>query len=106
MIYLFCTALDYNVLSPVYDDGLTISEDLVVRLDAALAALDNSAGAFLVMGIYCTEATSIFGQSLLLAQAEDGISLADADAAAAKTIVGKQLRTRFKVTMIMLYFII
>jgi hypothetical protein len=92
----YSQALDFNALTPVYDDGLTISKDLVVRLDAALAELDNSEGAF---GdgdlVYASDIDrwAKFGNSLKL---RIGMSLADVDAAAAKTIVEQAAPNAFQ----------
>ena len=40
----YTEALDINNIAPKYDDAATIYADLITRIDAALAKLDNSAG--------------------------------------------------------------
>ena len=42
----YSEALDIGNVLPAYDDALTIYKDLLVRLDAAIAKLDNSEGSF------------------------------------------------------------
>ena len=42
----YSEALDINILLPKFDDGLTIYQDLLSRLDAAIAALDDKSGSF------------------------------------------------------------
>lgn len=83
----YSQALDFEMLTPVYDDGLTVTKDLIVRLDAALAALSPAAGAFGDSDLLYFSNVALwkkFGNSLKL---RIGISLADVDAAGAKTIV-------------------
>ena len=83
----YSEALDYNNVFPKYDDAKTIYADLGRRLDAALGAIDVNAGGFgandLIFGGDMA-AWKRFGNSLKLRM---GITLADVDAAAAKTMV-------------------
>jgi hypothetical protein len=42
----YTQALDINNVTPAYDDGLTVYKDLITRLNAAIAALDNTEASF------------------------------------------------------------
>ncbi len=42
----YSEALDYNNLTPVYDDGLTVYKDLITRLNTAIGQLDLNATSF------------------------------------------------------------
>lgn len=83
----YTEALDINKPFPVYDDAATIYDDLIVRLDAAMANLDPGAGSFGGADlIYNGDVASWlkFGRSFKLKM---GMTIADADAAKARTIV-------------------
>jgi hypothetical protein len=42
----YSQALNPSILLPVYDDGLTVYKDLLVRLDAAISKMDKGYGSF------------------------------------------------------------
>ena len=42
----YSQALDISIISPVYDDAATVYADLINRVDAALAALNDAEGSF------------------------------------------------------------
>jgi hypothetical protein len=79
-------ALDYDNLRPAYDDAASIYNDLFTRLDAALANLNEGEESFgdadLIYGGDVSAWTK-FGNSLKLRMA---LTLADVDAAKAKSI--------------------
>lgn len=84
----YTEALDIEILLPKYDDGLTIYKDLLVRLTAAINAMDTSKGSFSSADekIYSGDVASWkkFANTLKLRM---GIILADADNATAKAAV-------------------
>ncbi|WP_316803900.1 SusD/RagB family nutrient-binding outer membrane lipoprotein [Pedobacter nototheniae] len=84
----YTDALDINNVQPKYDDAKTIYNDLLVRLDAALAKLNPSFTGFESADLLYKEGGVSkwlkFGNSLKLRL---GLILADLDAAKAKTIV-------------------
>ncbi|MDB5191935.1 MAG: hypothetical protein JWQ96_1498 [Segetibacter sp.] len=89
----YTQALDYNVLFPKYDDAKTIYDDLLVRLDADIAALNTAGNAFnadadLIYGSVAAgsrvAAWKKFANSLKIKLA---MTIADVDAAKAKTAV-------------------
>lgn len=83
----YSEALNQTILLPKYDDGLTIYKDLIVRLDAAIAKMDQSAGSFGGYdNFFSGDAPKWFkfANSLKLRM---GMLLSDADAALAKTTV-------------------
>ena len=83
----YTEALDYNNVFPKYDDAKTIYTDLGRRLDAALNTIDESADGFGSNDLIFAgdmAAWKKFGNSLKLRM---GITLADADPAAAKTMI-------------------
>lgn len=76
-----------TVLSPKYDDGLTIYKDLITRLNAAMATMDQTQGSF-------GEADAMYGGNVTLwykfansLKLRMGMLLADVDNALAKTTV-------------------
>ena len=85
----YSEALDIDNVYPKYDDAATIYADLLVRLEAAVASIDESAGGFgandLVYGGNMT-GWKKFGSSLQLRLA---MMLADVDDAAAASVIGK-----------------
>ena len=80
-------ALDINNIHPKYDGAASIYADLIVRIDAAVAALDASQGSFgsadLIYGGNVAKWKK-FGNSLKL---KIGITLADINPTLAKTTV-------------------
>lgn len=87
-------ALDYTKLFPQYDDSKAIYDDLIKRLDSDIAALNAESNGFssendLLYGSLPSESDRInawkkFANSLKLRL---GMTMADADAAQAKTVV-------------------
>ena len=83
----YTESLNIEILSPKYDDGLTIYKDLISRLTTAISSLDDSKGSFAANdNIYKGDITSWikFANSLKLRM---GMLLADVDDAYAKTTV-------------------
>lgn len=92
----YTEALDYTKPSPTYDDAATVYNDLLTRLDAAIASLDQSAASFGTGDlIYGGDIASwnLFANSLKLKMA---MILADADAAKAKTLSEQAAPNVFK----------
>lgn len=83
----YTEALNIDILTPKYDDAMTVYKDLISRLGTALNGLDTSKGSFITGdNIYDGDVASWkkFGYSLMLRM---GLLLADADNAYAKTTV-------------------
>ncbi len=89
-------ALDFNNVYPVYDDANLIYQDLIKRLDAALAALTPGAASFggsdLIYGGDVSKWIK-FGNTLKL---KIGMTLADVNPAQAKTLVEQAAPNVFK----------
>lgn len=83
----YTEALNIEILSPVYDDGMTVYKDLIARLSTAINGLDVNTGSF-VSGdnLYGGDVAGwkTFANSLKLRM---GMYLADVDDALAKTTV-------------------
>lgn len=84
----YSQALDYNKLTPAYDDAKAIYDDLFKRLDADIAAMKTGAGSF------ASTADLIYGGSTPLwikfahtLRIKLAMTIVDADAAKAKAIV-------------------
>ncbi|TGV02049.1 SusD/RagB family nutrient-binding outer membrane lipoprotein [Flavivirga rizhaonensis] len=83
----YTEALNIDILTPAYDDGMTIYKDLIARLSTAINDLDTSQKSFVVGdNIFNGDVTSWkkFANSLKLRM---GMLLADADDAFAKTTI-------------------
>jgi Starch-binding associating with outer membrane len=83
----YSEALDINNIAPKYDDAATIYQDLITRIDAALAKLDDAQGSFGTADLVYGGDVAMwikFANSLKL---KIGITIADADATLAKTTV-------------------
>jgi Starch-binding associating with outer membrane len=83
----YSEALNIDDVTPKYDDAKTIYDDLLTRLDAAIANLDNTQPGFGASDILLGDDIDwwkTFANSLKLRL---GITIADADAAKAKTVV-------------------
>jgi hypothetical protein len=83
----YTEALDIDKPFPVYDDAKTIYDDLLSRLDAAIGKLDAGGGSFGSADLVYQGDVSKwekFGNSL---KVKMGMTIADVDAARAKTVV-------------------
>lgn len=83
----YTDALDVENVYPKYDKGADIYKDLFNRLNAAISALDEGAGSFGSADLYYggdVAAWKMFANSLKVRM---GITIADADNAAAKSAV-------------------
>ncbi|AUP80339.1 SusD/RagB family nutrient-binding outer membrane lipoprotein [Flavivirga eckloniae] len=83
----YSESLNIDILTPAYDDGITIYKDLIARLTTAIEALDTSKKSFIAGdNIYKGDVASWkkFANSLKLRM---GMLLADTDDAFAKTTV-------------------
>ena len=83
----YSEALDLDQVTPAFDDAWTVYQDLISRVNAAIAGLDNSAGSFgsqdLIYG-GDVDAWIAFGNSLKI---KLGIIIADHDDAQAKSLI-------------------
>jgi len=80
-------ALDINVITPKYEDAAAIYDDLIVRLDDALNAIDETSEAFGTSDIFYKSdmvSWTKFGNSLKL---KIGMLLADSNPGKAKDLV-------------------
>lgn len=92
----YTEALDYTKPSPKYDNAATVYNDLLTRLDAAIASLDESANSFDTGDLfYGGDVASwvLFANSLKLKMA---MVIADVDAAKAKTLAEQAAPNVFK----------
>jgi hypothetical protein len=83
----YTEALDINTIHPKYDDAATIYGNLITRIDAAVAALDDANGSFGSADVIYggnVGAWKKFAQSLKL---KIGITLADANPTLSKATV-------------------
>lgn len=83
----YTEALDINNIDPVYDKAATIYQNLITRVDAALASLDPAAGSFGSADvIYGGDVAKwrLFGNSLKL---KIGITLSDVNPALSRATV-------------------
>jgi hypothetical protein len=90
----YTEALDFNIISPKYDDAKTVHDALMTRLNTDIANLSNTAGGFsssadLIYGSLGSDAARInawskFANSLKIRL---GMIIADVDAAKAKSAV-------------------
>jgi hypothetical protein len=84
----YTEALNIDILTPKYDDGMTVYKDLIARLTTAISSLDDSKGSFINNedNLYGGDVAgwNKFANSLKLRM---GIVLADSDNAFAKTTV-------------------
>jgi hypothetical protein len=92
----YSQALDINTIHPVYDDAATIYQDLISRVNSALAALDDSEGSFGSADLFYggDVATWIkFGNSLKL---KLGITIADVNPGLAQSTVESAVAGAFE----------
>jgi hypothetical protein len=83
----YTEALDIDNISPAYDDAFTIYKDLITKTQAATNGLDDGFGSFGSDDLYFGGDVAMwkhFGNSLLV---KLGITLADHDAALAKSTI-------------------
>lgn len=98
----YSEALDYNKLSPKYDDAKTVSDDLFTRLNADIAALNIAGSGFdaksdLVYGSIASESDRVkawikFANSLKIRMA---MTVVDVDAAKSKAAVEEADKNAF-----------
>ncbi len=83
----YSEALDLGQVTPVYDDAWTIYQDLISRVNAAVAGLDNSQGSFGSQDLIYegdVDAWIAFGNSLKI---KLGIIIADHNDGMAQTLI-------------------
>ncbi len=92
----YSQALDINNVQPKYDNGREVYEAILTKLDAALAAIDEEEEGFAEADIIYggdMAAWAKFGNSLKLRL---GMTLADADATKARTVVEQAAQNVFE----------
>ena len=84
----YSQALNYNILTPVYDDAKTIHQDLQKRLTTDIAALDPTQGSFAATeDLFYGGVVSKWVAFANTLQIKIAMTLADVDDAGAKTIM-------------------
>ena len=83
----YTDALDINNISPKYDDAITIYKDLISRVTADIAGLDDSEGSFGSADFYYGGDVASWKKFAYTLKVKLGISIADADGALAQSTV-------------------
>jgi len=83
----YSEALDINNIYPKYDDALTVYKDLLTRIDADLAAMDDSQGSFGADDLYMGGDVAMWKKFANSMKVRIGITIADGDDATAKAAV-------------------
>lgn len=83
----YSEALDINNISPKYDDAFTIYKDLINRVDADIAGLDESGDSFGSADLYYSGDVAAWKKFANTLKVKLGITLADADPALAQSTV-------------------
>ena len=80
-------SLDIENISPVYDDAEAIYRDLIVRVNAAIATLDEGYGSFGAADIYMGGNVTMWKKFANTLKVKLGITMSTVDAGLAKTTV-------------------
>ncbi len=83
----YSQALDIENISPVYDDAFTIYKDLIDRLDADLAGLDDTYGSFGSDDLYYSGDVGMWKKFANTLKVKLGITLSSVDETLAKKTV-------------------
>lgn len=83
----YTEALDINNIHPKYDDGMTIYKDLITRVDADIAGLDDTGDSFGSADLYYNGDVSAWKKFAYTLKVKLGITLADADPTLAQSTV-------------------
>jgi hypothetical protein len=83
----YSEALDIDNIYPKYDDALTVYKDLITRLSADVAGMDDSQGSFGDADLYMGGDVAMWKKFANSLKVRIGITIADADAATAKSAV-------------------
>jgi hypothetical protein len=83
----YSEALDINNIHPKYDDGMTIYQKLIDRVDADIAGLDDSEGSFGSADLYYSGDVAAWKKFAYTLKVKLGITLADVDPTLAQSTV-------------------
>jgi hypothetical protein len=83
----YTEALDIDNIYPKYDDALSVYKDLIARLSADVAGMDDSQGSFGGDDLYLGGDVAMWKKFANSMKVRLGITIADADAATAKAAV-------------------
>lgn len=83
----YTEALDIDNIYPKYDDALTVYKDLLARLTADIAGMDDSQGSFGDADLYMGGDVAMWKKFANSMKVRIGITIADADDATAKAAV-------------------
>jgi len=83
----YTEALDINNIYPKYDDALTVYKDLLTRLSADVAGMDDSQGSFGDADLYMGGDVAMWKKFANSMKVRIGITIADGDNATAKAAV-------------------
>jgi hypothetical protein len=83
----YTKALDITNIYPAYDDALAVYKDLLARIDADLAAMDDSQGSFGEADLYMGGDVAMWKKFANSLKVRIGITIADGDNATAKAAV-------------------
>lgn len=91
----YTEALDIENVHPAYEDGHTVYVDLFKRLDAAIATMNPEFGSFDIADLYYSGDVASWIKFANTLKIKMGITIADADAALAKTAVETAVQGSF-----------
>jgi hypothetical protein len=83
----YSEALQSGNIHPVYDDAFTVYQDLLAKIDAAIAGLDDSQGSFGSNDLYFSGDVSMWKKFANTLKVKIAISLADYNNELAKTAI-------------------
>jgi hypothetical protein len=91
----YTEALDINNIHPKYDDGMSIYQDLITRVKADIAGLDESGDSYGSADLYYGGDVAAWKKFAYTLQVKLGITLADADPALAQSTVESAYENAF-----------
>ncbi len=91
----YTQALDIENVNPAYDDAFTIYKDLMVRLDAIIAGLNESAGSFGSDDLFFHGDVQMWKKFANTLKVKLAITIADADNTLAKTAIEQAYANAF-----------
>ncbi|GET26725.1 SusD/RagB family nutrient-binding outer membrane lipoprotein [Prolixibacter sp. NT017] len=91
----YSEALDINNIHPKYDDGMSIYQDLIKRVDADIAGLDDSGDSFGSADLYYGGDVASWKKFANTLKVKLGITLADVDPSLAQSTVESAYQNAF-----------